>query len=67
MFLKFIKDHLIPHIVENKFSKEIYDGLVSLYQKKNTRRLLHLKHWLQVVRMSSEDTVVKYLMKITQI
>jgi hypothetical protein len=30
-------------------------------------RKLQLKHWLQLVKMSNEDTVVSYLMKITQI
>jgi hypothetical protein len=67
VLLESIKDHLIPHISEKKYAKEMYDALVSLYQNKNTGRLLHLKHQLQVVRMSSEDTVVNYLMKITQI
>jgi hypothetical protein len=64
---EFVKDHVIPHIAEKKYSKEMYDALVSLYQNKITRQLLHLKHQLQVVRMSSEDTVVNHLMKITQI
>jgi hypothetical protein len=67
VFLESVKDHLIPHIVEKKYSKEMYDALTSLYQNKNTCMLLHLKHQIQVVRMSSEDTVVNYLMKITQI
>ena len=67
MLLEFVKDHLIPHIVEKKSAKEMYDALVSLYQNKNTSRLLHLKHRLQVVKMSNEDMVVNYLMDITQI
>jgi hypothetical protein len=60
-----VKDHLIPHIVEEKSAKEMYDALVILYQNKNTSRLLHLKHQLQVVRMSSEEMVVNYIMNIT--
>ena len=67
MFLESIKDNLILHIDENKSSKEMYDALVSLYQNKNIGRLLHSKHQLQVVEMSNEDTIVSYLMKITQI
>jgi hypothetical protein len=39
VFLEFIKDHLIPHIVENKYTKEMYDAFVSLYQNKNTERV----------------------------
>jgi hypothetical protein len=45
----------------------MYDDLVGLYQNGNTSKKLHLKHQLQVVKMSSEDTVVKYLMMTTQI
>jgi hypothetical protein len=45
----------------------MYDALVGLYQNGNTSRKLHLKHQLQIVKMSSEDTVVNYLMKITHI
>jgi hypothetical protein len=67
VLLESVKDHLILHISEKKSAKEMYDALVSLYQNKNTGRLLHLKHQLQVVRMSSEDMVVNYLMNITQI
>jgi hypothetical protein len=43
----------------------MYDALVGLYQNGNTDRKLHLKHQLQVVKMSSEDIVVNYPMKIT--
>jgi hypothetical protein len=61
VLLKSIKDHLIPHIVEKKYSKEMYDSLVSLHQNMNTGRMLHMKHQLQVVNISSEDRVVNLL------
>jgi hypothetical protein len=67
VLLEFMKDHLISHISEKTIAKEMYDYLVGLYQNKNTSRKLHLKHQLQIVRMSNEDTIVSYLMKITQI
>jgi hypothetical protein len=67
VLLEFVKDHLIPHIAEKMFAKDMYDALVGLYQNENTCRKLHLKHQLQFVKMTSEDTVVRYLMKITQI
>jgi hypothetical protein len=62
-----VNDYLIPHIAEKTYSKDMYDVLVGLYQNENTSRKLHLKHQLQVVKMSSEDTIVNYLMKITYI
>jgi hypothetical protein len=57
--------YLIPHIYEKKYAKEMYDALLSLYQKRNIGRFLHLKHQIQVVKISSEDMVVNYLMNIT--
>jgi hypothetical protein len=67
VLLELVKDHLILHISKKKYAKEMYDALVSLYQNKNTSRFLHLKHQLQFVIMSSEDTNVNDLMKIIQI
>jgi hypothetical protein len=67
VLLDFVKDHLIPHISEKKTTKEMYDALVGLYQSGNAGQKLILKHQLQVVEMSSSDTVVSYLMRITQI
>jgi hypothetical protein len=67
VLLEFVKDHLIPHIAEKTTAKEMYDDMVGLYQNGNTGEKLHLKHQLQVVKMSNEDTIVNYLMKITQI
>jgi hypothetical protein len=68
VFLDSVKNHLIPHITENTSVKEMYDALVlGLYQNGNTSEKLYLKHDIQVVRMSSDDMVVNYLIKITQI
>jgi hypothetical protein len=53
VFLESVKDHLIPHIFEKKYPKEMYDDLVILYQNNNIGRFLHLKNQLQVVRLSS--------------
>jgi hypothetical protein len=67
VLLESVNDHLIPHIDEKTSSKEMHDSLVGLYQNENTGMKLHLKHQLQIIKMSSEDIVVIYLMKITQI
>jgi hypothetical protein len=67
VLLDSVKDHLIPHISEKKTTKQMYDALVGLYQSVNVGRQLILKHQLQAVEMSSSDTVVSYLMRITQI
>jgi hypothetical protein len=67
VLLDSVKDHLIPHISEKKTAKDMYDALVGLYQSGNVGQKLILKHQLQVVEMSSSDTVASYLMRITQI
>jgi hypothetical protein len=54
VLLESMKDHTIPHITEKTSAKEMYDALVGLYQNGNTGKKLHLKHQLQVVKMSSE-------------
>jgi hypothetical protein len=33
-----VKDHLIPHIVELKTAKEMFDALVELFESKNTSK-----------------------------
>jgi hypothetical protein len=67
VLLESVKDHLIPHIVEKTTTKNMYDSFVGLYQNKTTGRILHLKHKLHIIRMTSEDIVVNYFMKITHI
>jgi hypothetical protein len=67
VLLDSMKDHLIPHIAEKTYAKDMYDALVGLYQNGNTDRKFHLKHQIQIIRMNKEDTIVNYLMKITQI
>jgi len=67
VLIEYVKDHLIPHIAEKTFARKMYVALVGLYQNRNTGRKLNLKHQVQVVKMSSEDTIMRYLMNITQI
>ena len=67
VFLEIVKDHLIPHITKKETAKDMYDALVGLYQNKNSGRMLHLKHHLQIARMTSEYAIVSYLVNITHI
>jgi hypothetical protein len=52
LFLESVKDHLIPQIVEKSTAKDMHDDLVGLYQNMNTDRMGHLKHQLNIVRMT---------------
>lgn len=60
-----IKDHLIPHVVELKTTKEIYDALVGLLESKNTSKKVALRHQLCCIMMSRSDSVVAYLMRLS--
>jgi hypothetical protein len=67
VLLEYMKHHLIPHIVEKETTKDMYDALVGIYQNNNTGRMLHLKHQLQIIKMTSEDMVFICLMNINHI
>jgi transcription termination factor NusB len=65
-FLDSVKDHLMPHLNEKKTAKEIFDALVSLFQRKNMNRKMVLRNKLRSVQMSRLDNVTSYLMRFTQ-
>jgi hypothetical protein len=67
VILEAINDHLIPHVAVKTISKEMYDALVSLFQRDNMSRKMILKAKLRECRMSSLDNVTSYLMRTTQI
>jgi hypothetical protein len=47
-----IKDHLIPNVSKLNTSKEMFDALTRLYERKNTSRKLTLRHQLRNVTMN---------------
>jgi len=62
-----LNDHLIPHVVDLKTTKEMYDALVGLFKSKNTSRKLALRHWLCRVMVSRSYSVATYLMRVSQL
>jgi hypothetical protein len=62
-----VRDHLIPHIVELKTAKEMYDALVGLFESKNTSRKLSLRNHLHCITMTTSDSVATYFMKVSQL
>jgi hypothetical protein len=67
MIVDAIKDHLIPHVSEKKTMKEMFDGLISLYQSQNINKKLILRKKLRFIVMTRSNTVTSYIMKVTQI
>jgi hypothetical protein len=48
-------------------TKEIYEALTSLYQSVNVSQKLFLKNKITHARMSNNDPMANYLMKITKL
>jgi hypothetical protein len=62
-----IKDHLIPNVYELKITKEMFDALTRLYERKNTSEKLILRHQLINVTMKKLETITNFFTRISQI
>jgi len=60
-----VRNHLIPHIVELKTAKEMFDAFVGLFESKNTSKKLALRNQLRCIMMSKSDLVATYYMKVS--
>jgi hypothetical protein len=65
VILEAVNDHLIPHVLENVSSKEMFDALVSLFQSDKMSQKMILKSKLRECKMTHFDNVTNYLMRIT--
>lgn len=50
-----VKDCIIPHNKECKFSNDIWETLKALYETKNTNRLLYLKSKILFIRLEENE------------
>jgi tetrahydromethanopterin S-methyltransferase subunit H len=62
-----VKDHLIPHLVEKKTSKEMWDALKNLFEAKNENWKITLKAKLHDTKMGKEESVSSYLTWVAQV
>jgi hypothetical protein len=62
-----VKDHLIPHLVEKKTSKEMWDALKNLLEAKNENQKIALKSKLHDTNMGKEESVSSYLTQVAQV
>lgn len=67
IILDAIKDHVFPHVTENKFSYKMWESLVTLPRISNENRKMMLKQKLRNTKMTNIDTVTSYLTNITQL
>ena len=67
VILDVVKDHLIPHLVEKKNTKEIWDTWNQLFESKNENHKITLKDNLYNVKMSKDESVAFYLTRVAQV
>ena len=60
-----VKDHIIPHVSENKNSYEMWEALTNIYQSGNQNREMVPREKLESTKMSNTNTVASYLTKIS--
>jgi hypothetical protein len=62
-----VRDHLLPRISTLKTAYLMYDALKKMFESNNTNKALALKHQLQNIKMTKNDTVATFFMKISEI
>jgi hypothetical protein len=62
-----VKDHLIPYISNLDSSKKMYDALTNLFAVKNIGQVMRLKNEIRDTKMSKDDTVASYFVRISQL
>jgi hypothetical protein len=67
IFLDGVKDHLIPHLVEKKTTKEMWDALIKLYQSENQNQKMALRDKVHATKMERGEGVTSYLTRLTQV
>jgi hypothetical protein len=62
-----VKDHLIPHISELQIGRQMYEALNILYESKDIIQNLTLRNQLRNMKMDNSESVISYLMRVSQI
>ena len=62
-----VRDHLLPCISTLKTTYLMYDALKNMFERNNTNIDLTLKHQLQNLKMTKDDTTATFFMKISDI
>jgi hypothetical protein len=67
LILDGMKDDLIPHLVEKKIAKEMWDALKNLYEAKNENRKMALKEKLHNTKMGKGESVSSYITRVAEV
>jgi hypothetical protein len=67
IIVDFVKDHLIPYISHLDSSKKMYDALTNLFSIRNIGQVMSLKNELCDTKMTKDDTIASYFVRIYQL
>jgi hypothetical protein len=62
-----LKYHLIPYISHLDSSKKMYDSLTNLFSIRNIGQVMSLKNELRDTKMTKDDTIASYVVRISQL
>ena len=67
LILDAIKDHAIPHVAGKSNAFDMWASLTKLYMSTNENRKMVLREKLRDIRMTENEKVSSYLMRITKV
>jgi hypothetical protein len=62
-----VRDHLLPRIANLKTAYDMYKTLKKMFESDNTLKALALKSQLQSTKMTKDDTVALFFMKLSKV
>ena len=62
-----LKNHLVPHISKLKTTKAMFDSLKNLFENNYPSKALALRHQLHYIKVTNDETVDSYFMKVSQL
>ena len=62
-----IKDNIVPYISNIDHAQEIYEALLKIFAIKNIGQVASLKNELRTTKMTKDDTVVSFFVRISRI
>ena len=63
--VEIIKDNLVPYISNIHHAQEMYEALSKLFTIKNISQVASLKNELRTTKMTKDDTVASFFIRIT--
>ena len=67
IIISLVRDHLLPRIANLKIAYDMYKTLKEMFESDNTLRDLTLKSQLQSTKMTKDDRVALFFMKLSEV